>query len=63
MSRQALRTTIITGANKGIGLAVADNLAGKEGWSLILACRNIERAEQARRKLLEKHPRASIEVE
>lgn len=35
-----LKTIIVTGCNKGIGYGVVDNLAGKSGWDIIMACRN-----------------------
>lgn len=58
-----LRRMVITGANKGIGLAIADNFAGKFGWEIVLACRNKQRAEDACQKLLGKHKNAKVEVE
>jgi NAD(P)-dependent dehydrogenase (short-subunit alcohol dehydrogenase family) len=44
---QSGRTALITGANSGIGLETARELARK-GATVILACRNSERAEAAR---------------
>lgn len=38
------RTVLVTGANRGIGRAIASGLAA-EGFDLILACRSIEAAE------------------
>jgi NAD(P)-dependent dehydrogenase (short-subunit alcohol dehydrogenase family) len=40
------RTVLVTGANRGIGRAIASGLAA-EGFDLILACRNIEAAQAA----------------
>ena len=40
------RTVLVTGANRGIGRAIASGLAA-EGFDLILACRNIEAAKAA----------------
>lgn len=44
------KTCIITGANSGIGKAAATELV-RRGHRVILACRNIERAETARREI------------
>lgn len=41
-----MKTVIITGANRGIGLAAARNLAGR-GYDLILVCRDPERGQAA----------------
>lgn len=46
MTREAIRTCIITGANAGIGKCAARQIAGK-GLRIILACRNIAQAEAA----------------
>lgn len=40
------KTVIITGANSGIGKAAAKKFA-KEGYHVIMACRNVKRSEQA----------------
>ncbi|OTG82256.1 SDR family NAD(P)-dependent oxidoreductase [Acinetobacter sp. ANC 4648] len=44
------KTILITGANAGIGLQTAEDLI-KEGHHVILACRNFEKAEQAKLQL------------
>ena len=41
-----MRTVIVTGANRGVGLATARNLAGR-GYNLILVCRDEERGRAA----------------
>lgn len=41
-----MKTAVITGANKGIGFAIAKAL-GKQGWRVIIGARNQERAEAA----------------
>ena len=58
---QAERNIIITGANSGIGFETARVLAEKDA-NVILACRNIERGQKARDKILQKHPQARLEL-
>ena len=48
---QSGRTALITGANSGLGLETARTLA-QGGAGVVLACRTLERAEQARQALL-----------
>ena len=46
MEQQQTPTAIITGASSGVGLYGAKALA-KKGWHVIMACRNVEKAEKA----------------
>ncbi|KAF8299225.1 NAD(P)-binding protein [Clavulina sp. PMI_390] len=46
------RVAIITGANTGIGLETAKHLAAM-GATVVLACRNVEKAEAARKEIME----------
>ncbi|KAJ3643173.1 hypothetical protein Zmor_025898 [Zophobas morio] len=46
------KTAIVTGANCGIGYETAFDFA-KRGAKVILACRNISKAQEARRKIIE----------
>ena len=50
MPSQVGKTAIVTGANSGIGLETAKALAGK-GAQVVLACRSLERGEQAAREI------------
>ena len=55
------KTAAITGASSGIGLKTAETLIGL-GASVIMACRNPGKAEEARRKLLADYPEAEIRI-
>jgi NAD(P)-dependent dehydrogenase (short-subunit alcohol dehydrogenase family) len=54
------RIAIVTGANVGLGYETALALAGK-GCSVVLACRNIEKAEAAKAGILAQHPKAVVD--
>jgi NAD(P)-dependent dehydrogenase (short-subunit alcohol dehydrogenase family) len=54
-------TIVITGANSGIGFEAARLLAGA-GARIVLACRDVEKGEQAATRIRGDAPRASIEV-
>ncbi|WP_072621469.1 protochlorophyllide reductase [Spirulina major] len=41
------KTAIITGASSGVGLYAAKALAKQEGWHVVMACRNLEKAKAA----------------
>jgi NAD(P)-dependent dehydrogenase (short-subunit alcohol dehydrogenase family) len=56
---QSGRTAIITGANVGLGYETASALAGK-GCSVVLACRNLAKAEEAKARILAKSPKAKV---
>ena len=60
---QNLRNIIVTGSNKGIGYGIVENLAAKEGWNIIMACRSRERAEATRTELIGRFPNAHLNVE
>ncbi|CAH8664014.1 unnamed protein product [Schistosoma guineensis] len=48
------KLAIVTGSNTGIGLVTAGELA-RRGARVIMACRNLRKAEDAKRRLLEKY--------
>lgn len=54
------RIAIVTGANSGLGFDTALALAGK-GCSVVLACRNLDKAKVAQEKILARHPKARTE--
>lgn len=55
------KTVLITGGNSGIGKATATALA-QQGAQLILGCRNLEKAEQARIEITEETGNATVKV-
>src|SRR5262249_38205835 len=57
----AERTAVVTGANTGIGYETARTLA-EGGATVILACRNAERAEQAAARIRAGEARRSVKV-
>ncbi|WDL96136.1 oxidoreductase [Alicyclobacillus sp. ALC3] len=61
LSDQSGRRILVTGANSGIGFEAARALAAK-GAEVILAVRNIERGETARKTILTEYPQAQVQV-
>ena len=55
------KTVLVTGANSGVGFKTAE-ISAYLGADVILACRNMERAEEARLKLIADYPEVSISV-
>lgn len=56
------KTAMVTGANSGIGKAVASGLAAL-GSTVIMVSRNVERGEQARDELAAAHPDCDLSLE
>lgn len=58
---QSDRRFVVTGANSGTGREATKRLAGA-GASVLMAVRDIEKGEAARRDILKEHPDADLEV-
>jgi len=61
MPSQKGKTAVITGSNSGVGFQAARELA-RAGCSVILACRDIGKAEAARTRISGELPQAKVEV-
>jgi NAD(P)-dependent dehydrogenase (short-subunit alcohol dehydrogenase family) len=61
MPPQQGRLAIVTGANSGIGYQAARYLS-RVGAAVVLACRNAEKGEAARARIVAEHPSARVEV-
>jgi protochlorophyllide reductase len=55
------QTALVTGANSGLGLEVTRVLAAS-GAKVLMACRNLDKAEQAAESVRADHPRGAVEV-
>lgn len=53
---------IITGASGGMGSAATEEMA-RRGWRVIMACRNLEKADAVRRRILGAVPSAQLEIQ
>ena len=62
VGQQDGRTAIITGANIGLGLNTALQLAAK-GCAVVLACRNLDKAAEAKADILRQYPKAKAKIE
>jgi len=58
---QSARTALVTGANSGLGLQTAKALAGA-GATVLMGCRNAEKAQAAREEIVRDVPGAEVEI-
>lgn len=62
MEMTARRTIVITGASGAMGSAAAEELS-RRGYRIIMACRNLEKAEKVRGDILSRVPDACLDIE
>lgn len=55
------KVVIITGANSGLGLESTKAIA-KKGATIVMACRNMQKAEQAKKEVIREVPNAKLDV-
>ncbi len=55
------KVVVITGANSGLGLESTKAIAAK-GATVVMACRNLNKADQAKSEVLSVHPAAKLDV-
>ncbi len=55
------RVIAVTGANSGIGLVTAEQLA-RQGARVVMGCRNLAEAEERAREIVSRHPKAQVEA-
>lgn len=55
------KNAVVTGANSGLGFAIACALA-ERGYTVVMACRNLQKADAAHQQLLERVPGANAPV-
>ena len=55
------KTYLVTGANSGLGFSACKTFLAK-GASVIMACRNLEKAGKAKEKLLKLYPNGKIDI-
>ncbi|MBC7387867.1 MAG: SDR family NAD(P)-dependent oxidoreductase [Opitutaceae bacterium] len=55
------KVAIVTGANNGLGFETTLGLANKD-FTIVMACRDIVKAERSREKILAKYPMADVQI-
>ena len=57
-----MKNIIITGGNSGLGFETAKKIAAKGDYKIILACRNMEKADKAKNKIIDETKNPNIEA-
>ncbi len=55
------KIAVITGANHGIGFETTIGMV-KAGYRVVMACRSLDKADNARGEILKHHPKAKLDV-
>ena len=58
---QSGKLVLVTGANSGLGYEVTRALARK-GATVLMACRNLEKGEEAAAKVRDEHPKGEVRL-
>ena len=56
-----MKICVVTGANRGIGRGIADQLA-KNGHHIVLVCRNIEMGQAVQKVIIEKYGTTTVDL-
>ncbi len=62
MPDQTGKIVLITGANDGLGFYLTKAFAQKRARAIIMACRNLQKAEKARQDILKLYPAATLNI-
>src|SRR5262245_18764826 len=62
MPAQTGKTVMITGANDGLGFYLTQAFAQKKASAIIMACRNLKKAETAKNEILKLYPGAPLQI-
>lgn len=57
-----MKNVIITGANSGLGFETAKKVAAQEGFKVILACRNLDKARAAKESIISETGNSNVEI-
>ena len=57
-----MKTIIITGANSGLGFETAKKIAADKDYKVILACRNMEKAQRAQEEIVSETGNTAVET-
>jgi carbonyl reductase 1 len=61
MQGKEAKRVLVTGANKGIGFCIADDLA-KQGYLVVMGCRNLQEGKKAAKQISDKYKDAKVDL-